>query len=309
MKKEVCLSELYIEISQEIAKYCQINKEQRGLMMLQEQEYFERKKQLIIAHIKEILFKIKSKLTQDSTESSPYKLPKTYTTQKDGLKDIFKWLNPSYSYLIFLQNIKKNNPRIFTSQYEEIEVKRKVIKYFKEYTHWRKTDCTALSIRRYTDIENKSYCIQCRRVIVNKMTARHNSSKIHARTTAVYLRVVEAQAMQISSQFTRIVRRNKMHLRHLIQRQLKVKPKKITLDPYPEKEPEKDKEPQKNIQYKCTICNKTYLKESLFMRHFEQRDHIIKLKLLGIKNIKDYIGLTTEEAVRTRRELYFTPTA
>ncbi|KAI5189695.1 hypothetical protein NEMIN01_0648 [Nematocida minor] len=304
MKKELSpLGEMYEGIAQEIAVYCQAARQQQSVRPLPEQEYLEKVKQMAVHHIKHMLFKIKTGCTQEKKKRQSEHLMLYSTGCK--MYDIFKWLRPRHTYLQFLRGLKKNKREIFTADYEEIEVKRKVSKYFREFTPYVPPH-KIVNKHRYTELESRSYCIPCRRVIANKMAARHNSSKAHEKDKPVYLRITEAQAHQIDQEFISHIKRNKLHLNNLIQRQLKVKPKNITLSVYPhQKITWKEKTGRVDIKYECRVCDRTYTNETLFMSHFAQREHKGKLRSLGIKNSSDYIGLTTKEDVQKRKNLYF----
>lgn len=304
MKNEtLSVIELYEEIIEHIIVYLNTQKEQRIIRPPFEQEYLQQKKEKTIQNIKSLLAAVRNSLVNPISEQIPYKksVPIKIKSQHAAeMKEIFMWLNPEYSYQEFLRQIKKNYKTQYRSEYEEIEVQRRVIKYLKNISPpVKKYNVTPF--KTYHSLRNKSYCITCRRVITNKMVPRHNQSKLHKVKKPVYLRLTEKQAEQINKEYINCIRNSKMHLRHLLQNNTRKHVKNITITPYPVE----SKEPVE-IKYTCALCNKIYRTQAHFIRHFSLKEHKKVLQSLGIKNTQDYEGLTTEKAIKERRALYYT---
>ncbi|KAH9386506.1 uncharacterized protein NEMAJ01_1402 [Nematocida major] len=329
MKKEEVSSlvAFYVKLGKHFAQYCKIQKQQRALCAPQVLEHLEIQKDAVLQEVSALLKSAKPPIRTESAQSAPARrkpsFPRTHTPRKGlcaqrfsparethsapprTLRDIFAWLNPSYSYAQFLHIIQSNarEKEKFRSEYEEVETKRRVAEYLKKVARPRK--CAPASFA-YTTLREKSYCIPCRRPISNKMLERHALSKAHEVERPLYLRVTEAQANRIASEYSRCVRGSRMHLRHIAQKTAEAAQKIVSLAPYTETE-STPHGPRKSL-HACSLCRKTYSSEGHFARHFALQEHKNALKALGIKNPGDYTGLTTPDAVRIRRTLYFAET-
>ncbi|KAI5186286.1 hypothetical protein NEIRO03_2243 [Nematocida sp. AWRm78] len=250
------------------------------------------------------------------------------------MKGIFNWLNPNFTYRQFLYYIITGNTTHYKSIYEEVEVKRRIIQYFKKAKYITQcrisnrlnnstntTESTPEHIiqhtkrhmhikpintlEKYTElsiqciIEDKSYCIPCRRIITDKMRIRHNNSKIHENQKSVYLKMSLQQIKILDKIFYKIFYNNKQYLKYLLKKEIKtVKIEKISITPY------KTTKKKTSLNYTCNICNNTFYQENTFIRHFTQKEHKFSLEKFKLKNKKEFTGITEKENIKKRISLY-----
>jgi len=231
-----------------------------------------------------------------------------------GLKDVYMKAKIKGSYAEFLRDIlgeagEEGRRRVYRSDYEEIRVKIRVLKYLKSVQKLQVLPKAEIDTKRFEGLEESVFCVACRRAIHKKMTRRHAAAKAHAGEAPVYFKISRISAKLLLRRVAQYAAVFRKEIEHAVQaRKSAESPRIEKIDPTRENF---SKQPRRKFlseipKFTCDICNKAFSEEKEFLKHFRKKPHQSNLKkTLKEQKIphptpKAFEGIATKESILQR---------